>query len=178
MPGQGRFTKIELQMSVLIETSLGDIVIDLHYEACPKACTNFIKLCKIKYYNNVVIHRIQKDLCFETGDPLGTGKGGESVFSLLSKRKQRYFQDEIKPSLIHDKMGTVSMTNGGPNTNGSQFFITTSNTPLPYLDGKHTIFGQVVEGLDVIVKINKAYCDAEERPLRNIRIRHTIILDG
>jgi peptidyl-prolyl cis-trans isomerase-like 4 len=165
-------------MAVLLETSLGDITIDLLVDECPKACKNFLKLCKIKYYNNVIFHKVQKDLVCETGDPTGTGRGGESIFGQLFGAQANYFKDEIHPSITHSKFGTVSMSNmGQPNTNASQFFITTANTPIPYLDGKYTIFGEVSEGLEVLQDINKAYCDKNDRPLRNIRIRHTIVLD-
>ncbi|PRP86884.1 peptidyl-prolyl cis-trans isomerase-like 4 [Planoprotostelium fungivorum] len=163
-------------MSVLIETSLGDVTIDLFVDDCPNATRNFLKLCKIKYYNNCLFHNIQKDFLIQTGDPTNTGKGGESVYGLLYGEQAKYFEDEIRPHLKHKKIGMVAMANPGPNLNGSQFYITTAPA-LSALDEKHTIFGEVVEGLDTLEKINDAYCDKEGKPLQVIRIRHVIILD-
>jgi peptidyl-prolyl cis-trans isomerase-like 4 len=156
-------------MSVLIETSLGDVTVDLYVDQCPKTTFNFIKLCKIKYYNQCLFHRVQKDFLVQTGDPSGTGKGGESIYGILRGEKFRFFNDEIRPQLKHKKIGTVSMANAGENLNSSQFVITTAEN-LDYLDGKHTIFGQIVEGFDVLMKINEAYCDAHQRPYQNIRL--------
>lgn len=98
------------------------------------------------------------------------------MFRRLYGEQARFFDDEITPALRHTEIGTVSMANSGPNTNASQFFITTA-PDLEYLDGKHTIFGRVAEGLDVLAKINAAFVDEAHRPLKNIRIRHTILLD-
>lgn len=118
----------------------------------------------------------------QTGDPLGTGVGGESVFGLLNGPSKKYFPAEIHPKLKHKKRGTVSMAvatdasvaAGG--VSGSQFFITLADD-LDYLDGKYTIFGEVAEGFDILDKINSTYCDENGRPYRDIRIRHTIVLD-
>ncbi|KAI9287401.1 cyclophilin-like domain-containing protein [Umbelopsis sp. AD052] len=169
-------------MSVLLETSVGDIVIDLHIKQCPRTTLNFLKLCKIKYYNFAPFHNVQKDFMAQTGDPLGTGVGGESVFGLLNGPSKKYFPAEIHPKLKHKKRGTVSMAvatdasvaAGG--VSGSQFFITLADD-LDYLDGKYTIFGEVAEGFDILDKINSTYCDENGRPYRDIRIRHTIVLD-
>eukprot|EP01111_Echinosteliopsis_oligospora_P016306 TRINITY_DN6720_c0_g1_i1.p1 TRINITY_DN6720_c0_g1~~TRINITY_DN6720_c0_g1_i1.p1 ORF type:complete len:495 (-),score=145.34 TRINITY_DN6720_c0_g1_i1:9-1493(-) len=163
-------------MSVLLDTSLGEIVIDLHCKECPSATKNFLKLCKIKYYNNCLFFNVQKDFTVQTGDPTGTGKGGDSIFGLLYGDQARYFADEIRPSLKHNKIGTVAMSNSDKDLNASQFYITTKED-LEYLDGKHTVFGQVAEGLDVLDQINKIYTDSNGRPLMNIRIKHTYILD-
>jgi len=113
----------------------------------------------------------------QSGDPTGTGHGGHSVYKVLYGEQAKYFPDEILPKLKHKKKGTVSMANAGKDLNASQFFITTANTPLNYLDEKHTIFGQIEEGFEALDKINEAYCDEEGRPLKNIRIRHTVVLD-
>ncbi|CDS13969.1 Putative Peptidylprolyl isomerase [Lichtheimia ramosa] len=169
-------------MSVLLETSLGDIVIDLFTEECPKTTLNFLKLCKIKYYNFSPFHNVQKDFMAQTGDPTGRGDQGESVYGILNGPSQRYFPAEINPKLKHKSRGTVSMAvapdasleSGG--VSGSQFFITLGDD-LDYLDGKYTVFGEVAEGYEVLDKINEAYCDEQGRPFRDIRIRHTIILD-
>ncbi|CDH54382.1 rna binding [Lichtheimia corymbifera JMRC:FSU:9682] len=169
-------------MSVLLETSLGDIVIDLFTEECPKTTLNFLKLCKIKYYNFSPFHNVQKDFMAQTGDPTGRGDQGESIYGILNGPSQRYFPAEINPKLKHKSRGTVSMAvapdasleSGG--VSGSQFFVTLGDD-LDYLDGKYTVFGEVAEGYDVLDKINEAYCDEQGRPFRDIRIRHTIILD-
>jgi peptidyl-prolyl cis-trans isomerase-like 4 len=162
-------------MSVILETSLGDITIDLFYEDCPKTCKNFLKLCKIKYYNNCIFHNIQKNYLIQTGDPTGTGRGGTSIYGILYGEQATFFNDEIRPHFRHKRIGTVSMANIGPNLNASQFFITTGEN-LTSLDDKHTIFGEVAEGIDVVMKINDAFVDTEGRPLQVIRIRHTVIL--
>jgi cyclophilin family peptidyl-prolyl cis-trans isomerase len=120
-------------MSVLLETSLGEIVIDLLVDDAPIACLNFLKLCKIKYYSQHIFHFIERDLLVQAGDPSRSGKGGSSVFGLLGGAK--HFQDEIKKSVKHDKAGTVSMANSGPDSNGSQFFIL-ARDGCDYLDGK------------------------------------------
>ncbi|KAI8387313.1 peptidyl-prolyl cis-trans isomerase-like 4 [Blakeslea trispora] len=169
-------------MSVLLETSLGDLVIDLFIDECPKTALNFIKLCKIKYYNFAPFFSVQKDFMAQTGDPTGKGDQGESVYGILNGPSHRYFPAEINPKLKHNKRGMVSMAvaqdasieSGG--VSGSQFFITLADD-LDYLDGKYTLFGEVVEGFDVLDKINNAYCDEKGRPFRDIRIKHTIIID-
>ncbi|PKC62194.1 cyclophilin-like protein, partial [Rhizophagus irregularis] len=167
--------------SVLIETSVGDMVIDLHTKLCPNTSLNFLKLCKIKYYNFCCFHNVQKDFMVQTGDPTATGKGGESIFGILHGPTERYFPAEIRSKLKHKKMGTVSMavaSDGaeGKGVSGSQFFITTGEN-LDYLDGKYTVFGEVAEGFDTLEKINSAYCDESGRPYKDIRIKHTYILD-
>ncbi|XP_069139392.1 peptidyl-prolyl cis-trans isomerase-like 4 isoform X2 [Argopecten irradians] len=139
-------------------------------------CKNFLKLCKVKYYNFSLFHSVQRNLVAQTGDPSGTGKGGESVNGLLYGDQARYFDMELVPRMKHRKVGTVSMVNNGGNMHGSQFFLTLGED-LDYLDGKHTVFGEVSEGMDVLMKINEAYCDEEHRPYQDIRIYHTVVLD-
>jgi len=163
-------------MSVLLQTSVGDICIDLLTKECPVASKNFLKLCKIKYYNNCLFYDVQKDFIVQTGDPTGTGRGGESIYGLLFGDDAKYFEDEIHLQIKHKLKGVVAMANEGKNMNGSRFYITTREN-LDYLDGKHTIFGSVAEGLDVLEKINNAYTDKAGRPLLNIRIKHTFVLD-
>nr|CCA17594.1 peptidylprolyl cistrans isomeraselike protein putati [Albugo laibachii Nc14] len=164
-------------MSVLLATTLGDIVIDLFTQECPIACTNFLKLCKMKYYNNVLFFNVQENFMIQTGDPTGTGKGGDSLYGQLYGAQAHFFQDEFRPQLKHNRKGTVAMANTGPNTNTSQFYITTHNDNLEYLDGKHTIFGHVAEGIDIIDKINQLFVDKDFRPYQDVRILHTFILD-
>ncbi|KAJ1972092.1 Peptidyl-prolyl cis-trans isomerase-like 4 [Dimargaris verticillata] len=193
-------------MSVLVETSVGDLVIDLHYKECPRTCFNFLKLCRIKYYNFNLFYNVQPGFMVQTGDPTGSGKGGESVWGVTRGSQYRYFHAEVDARLKHDAIGTVSMAIASdpqrdltvadvdwsqlgtdttdPTTaaarrdspiSGSQFFITTG-PQLDYLDGKYAVFGHVAEGLDVLTRINDAYCDDKGRPFQDIRIRHTIIL--
>ncbi|XP_051951269.1 peptidyl-prolyl cis-trans isomerase-like 4 [Xyrauchen texanus] len=163
-------------MAVLLETTLGDIVIDLYSEERPKASLNFLKLCKIKYYNYCLIHNVQRDFIIQMGDPTGTGRGGESVFCKVYGDQARFFESEKIPRIKHRKKGTVSMVNNGSDQHGSQFLITTGEN-LDYLDGVHTVFGEVTEGMDVLTKINEAFVDTDFIPYQDIRINHTVILD-
>ncbi|KAL2884994.1 Peptidyl-prolyl cis-trans isomerase-like 4 [Ceratocystis lukuohia] len=178
-------------MSVLIETSAGDLVIDLLVDYAPKLCENFLKLCKVKYYNFAPVHSIQKNFSFQTGDPLGPlsaeSDGGTSIFGLLSGNPaQKSFPAEFNPKLKHAERGTVSMATvpaeGGSNgadevrLAGSQFIVTLGDE-TDFLDGKAAIFGKVVEGFDVLEKINGVFTDSKGHPLVDIRMLHTIILD-
>lgn len=166
-------------MSVVIETTLGDFTVDLYIKERPKCCFNFLKLCRIKYYNCVLFHRIERDFIAQSGDPTGQGTGGCSVYALLGKSsgEELFFPREVKPKLRHEKKGTLSMVNNGSDLHGSQFFITLADGLDSLDDGGHTVFGQVVEGLDVIDKINSELCDTEHRPYRENRITHTVIVD-
>jgi len=158
-----------------LDTSLGNIVIDLFVDECPQTCKNFLKLCAIKYYNNCIFYNVQKDYIIQTGDPTNTGRGGQSIYGVLFGEQANYFEDEIKPLLRHKEIGTVAMANKGMNLNASQFYITT-NSNLEALDDKHTVFGEVSEGLDIINQINNVFTDKDGKPLQAIRIRHTIVL--
>ncbi|THH11036.1 hypothetical protein EW146_g8177, partial [Bondarzewia mesenterica] len=173
-------------MSLLLETSLGDIIIDLEVEACPKTCENFLKLCKVYYYNLHAFFNVSKDFLAQTGDPSATGTGGESVWSLIAFQRgdadvPRYFEPEIIPHLKHTEKGTVSMAvaphiEGQPRGGcGSQFFITLEDR-IEYLDGKHAVFGHVVEGWDTLDKLNDVFVDQDGRPFKDIRIRHVVVL--
>ncbi|MCJ1353039.1 MAG: Peptidyl-prolyl cis-trans isomerase cyp6 [Icmadophila ericetorum] len=173
-------------MAVMLETSVGDIVIDLLVDYAPKSCENFLKLCKIKYYNFAPVHSVQKNFTFQTGDPLGPDSkdsdGGSSIWGLLKSSSQPTYKADLHPKLKHDKRGTVSMATA-PGSNdpderfaGSQFLVTLDDN-LDYLDGKAAIFGKVVEGFDTLEKINNTFCDDKGRPFKDIRIRHTTILD-
>ncbi|KAH0707928.1 hypothetical protein KY290_012457 [Solanum tuberosum] len=163
-------------MSVMIVTSLGELVIDLFTDRCPLTCKNFLKLCKIKYYNGCLFHTVQKDFTAQTGDPTGTGSGGDSIYKILYGDQARFFGDEIHLDLKHSKMGTVAMASAGENLNASQFYITLRDD-LDYLDGKHTVFGEIAEGQETLDRINEAYVDGKGRPFKNIRIKHTYIVD-
>ena len=155
---------------------MGDIVVDLYVTERPKCCENFLKLCKIKYYNFCLFHSVQHNLVAQSGDPTATGRGGSSVFEKLYGEQARYFEGEIKPRIKHIKRGTLSMVNNGANMHGSQFFLTLAEN-IDYLDGTHTVFGEVAEGFEVLEKLNEAYVDAEKRPYKDIRIYHTVVLD-
>ena len=161
-------------MSVIVETSLGEFTIDLYCKERPKCCENFLKLCKLKYYNYSLFHSIQTRLVAQTGDPSGTGSGGYSVWKQLNG--QKYFMNELKPKIKHRKAGLVSMVNNGQNEHGSQFFITLADD-LDYLNGIHTVFGEISEGIEIVDKLNRVFIDKSNRPLRDVRIYHTIILD-
>ena len=137
----------------VIETSKGKIVIELFQDLTPKTVDNFIKLANQGFYNGLIFHRVIPGFMVQTGDPEGTGMGGPSYT----------FDDEFVPSLRHDRAGIVSMANRGPDTNGSQFFIALA--PTPWLDGKHTIFGQVVSGQEVVDLIAAEKRDQDDRPL-------------
>lgn len=174
-------------MSVLLETSLGDIVIDLLTDYAPKECENFLKLCKIKYYNFSPVHSVQPSFSFQTGDPLGPtsseSDGGSSIWGVLeSSSRKKTFPAIFHPKLKHLEKGTVSMATAphptDPETRvaGSQFIVTLGDN-TDYLDGKVAIFGKVVEGFDVLEKINGAITDKHGHPLVDIRIKHTVILD-
>jgi len=126
-----------------IETSRGTIKVNLHDDLVPKTVANFEKLAKQGFYNGLKFHRVIEDFMIQTGCPQGTGTGGPGY----------KFADEFHPSLKHSGPGVLSMANAGPNTNGSQFFIT--HVATPWLDGKHSVFGQVVEGLDVVNAIKQ-----------------------
>ena len=132
--------------AAILHTTYGDIHIRLFPDAAPKAVENFVTHSKNGYYNNTIFHRVIRKFMIQCGDPLGDGTGGESIWGAE-------FADEFS-ALKHDKAYTVSMANAGPNTNGSQFFITTERTP--WLDKKHTIFGRAVQGLDVVHRIENA----------------------
>ncbi|KAF7111002.1 hypothetical protein CFC21_111057 [Triticum aestivum] len=163
-------------MSVLMVTSVGDIELDLHTDLCPLTTKNFLKLCKMKYYNGCLFHKVEKDFLAQSGDPTGTGSGGDSVYKYLYGDQARFFNDEIRPELRHSKTGTIAMASAGENCNASQFYITLRDD-VDYLDDKHTVFGTVAEGLDTLTKINEAYVDDKGRPFKDIRIKHTYILD-
>jgi len=162
-------------MSVVIETTQGDITLDLFIKARPKTCLNFLKLCKLKAYNMNLFHTIQADFIAQTGDPTGTGRGGESIFSQMYGPQARFFEAETVPRIKHTKQGLISMVNCGDSVLGSQFFFTLGDE-LDYLDGEHCVFGEVVEGEDVLTKINNTITDGSGRPYQDIRITHTVVL--
>ena len=134
----------------------------------PKTCKNFSTLATRGYYNDTVFHRVIRDFMAQGGDPTGTGRGGTSIYG-------DKFADEIRADLKHTGAGVLSMANAGPDTNGSQFFITLA--PAPWLDGKHTIFGRVRSGMAVVKRMGMVKTDAEDRPLEDVRIRMARVLE-
>ncbi len=141
---------------VVLQTNQGEIEIELMPEVAPKACENFIKLAEKGYYNGLIFHRVIKGFMIQGGDPTGTGAGGQSVWG-------KAFEDEVTPVAKFDGPGILAMANAGRNTNGSQFFITTA--AASWLNMKHTIFGTVVSGYDVVQKIETAKTDSHDRPV-------------
>lgn len=162
-----------------IETTKGHIVVKLNYKEVPTTVANFVTLAegknnfvKVEYkgkpfYNGTIFHRVIDGFMIQGGDPTGTGMGDPGY----------RFEDEFVPSLRHNKKGILSMANSGPNTNGSQFFIT--QVPTPHLDGRHTVFGETVKGEEVIDAIAKAPRNGQDRPNEDIKIKNiTIIANG
>lgn len=145
----------------MLRTTKGDIRLTLYPDQCPRTVENFATHARNGYYDGVLFHRVIRGFMLQTGDPLGDGTGGESIWG-------GEFEDELRAGLRHDRAGTLSMANAGPNTNGSQFFITT--VPTPWLDNKHTVFGRVVKGLDVVRAIEASPTDRQDRPLEDVRV--------
>jgi len=131
----------EKRYTARMETDKGEMVIELFADKAPKTVNNFVFLARQGFYEDVIFHRVIANFMAQGGDPTGTGTGGPGY----------KFEDEFDPNLQHDKPGMLSMANAGPNTNGSQFFIT--HVPTPWLDNKHSVFGQVQEGMDVLMSI-------------------------
>jgi peptidyl-prolyl cis-trans isomerase A (cyclophilin A) len=160
------------QMNAIFETSEGTFKIKLFHDKAPKTVANFVDLAegnkvnpktkkKIdkKFYDGIVFHRVIPDFMIQGGDPDGNGTGGPGY----------EFEDEIASGLSHSKPGMLSMANRGPNTNGSQFFVTVK--PTPWLDGKHAIFGEVIEGMDIVTKISTVAREASDKPKTPVVIK-------
>jgi len=178
---------------ITLHTNVGDIKLVLYTDIAPKTCENFVGLCKNNYYDGITFHRVMNDFMIQGGDPTGTGMGGESIWG-------EKFEDECSENARHFK-GTLSMANSGPNTNGSQFFIVHSSScdsslikqmetfeypkdiinnykklgGTAWLDGKHTVFGMIIDGMNVVDKIAQTKVDRNDRPLNDIIIEKTTI---
>ncbi|XP_049279822.1 peptidyl-prolyl cis-trans isomerase sig-7 [Anopheles funestus] len=163
-------------MSVVIETTIGDITVDLFLKERPQAALNFLKLCKLKYYNYNLFHTIQSEFIAQTGDPSGVGDGGMSIWGILEGEHKRYFEGASVPKIKHSEPGLLSMVNAGEHLIGSQFFFTLG-ADLTSLDGRHTVIGEVTEGHEVLRKLNEVICDERHRPYKDVRITHTVVLD-
>jgi len=178
----------------IIQTNLGEIKLQLFDKQAPKTVKNFIELAKKQYYDGVIFHRIIPDFMIQGGDPTGSGAGGQSIYG-------ENFEDEFSSELFN-LQGALSMANAGPNTNGSQFFIVTNknlpenmisqmqeagypleiveaykNGGTPWLDFRHTVFGQVIEGMDIVDTIEKVPTDSQDRPVDDVIIDSIEIKD-
>eukprot|EP00056_Hartaetosiga_gracilis_P004444 m.75120 g.75120 ORF g.75120 m.75120 type:complete len:268 (-) comp11832_c0_seq12:112-915(-) len=152
---------------VCLHTTAGDIHIKLFHNEVPKSVENFSTHCRNGYYDGLIFHRVIKGFMIQTGDPLGDGTGGDSIWG-------KEFEDEFHPTLRHDRPYTVSMANSGPNTNGSQFFITVA--PTPWLDNKHTVFGRVTRGMEVVKEISLVRTHKKtEKPFEDVKILNTTV---
>jgi len=149
------------KITVVLETNQGNIEIQLMPEVAPKASENFEKLVEKGYYNGLILHRVIKGFMIQGGDPTGTGRAGESIWG-------KPFEDEVTPDAKFDGPGILAMANAGANTNGSQFFITCAKTP--WLNMRHTIFGQVLSGYEVVQKIENTATGSGDRPLTEQKI--------
>lgn len=157
-----RYERVKKKGYVRILTNFGSLNLELHCDIVPKTCENFIKHCQNGYYNGTKFHRSIRNFMIQGGDPTNTGNGGTSIWG-------KAFEDEFKPNLIHQGRGILSMANSGPNTNGSQFFITFRS--CRHLDRKHTVFGKIVGGLETLNTIEKIEVDNKDRPIEDIIIQ-------
>jgi len=149
-----------------VKTNLGSFTIDLFEDRAPQTTKNFIDLAEKGFYDGVIFHRVIKDFMIQGGDPDGTGRGGPGY----------NIPDEFHPDLKHHGAGILSMANAGPNTGGSQFFITLEATT--WLDGKHAVFGEVTEGMDVIQTIGTTPTARGDRPLEDVVMESVTITEG
>lgn len=140
--------------TAIVKTTQGIIEIELRSDLAPKAVENFVTHSKNGYYNGLIFHRIIKNFMLQGGDPTGTGRGGESIWG-------KPFKDEFSANAVFDKAGVLAMANAGPHTNGSQFFITT--VPTYWLNGRHSIFGYVKNGMDVVKKLENVPTSGQSR---------------
>jgi peptidyl-prolyl cis-trans isomerase B (cyclophilin B) len=143
-------------------TSMGSIKVKLFPKEAPKTVENFTTHAKNGYYDNLIFHRVIKDFMIQGGDPTGTGRGGESIWGSS-------FEDEFSDSLSNFK-GSLSMANAGKNTNGSQFFIVEAEAGTPWLNNKHTVFGQVCEGMTVVDAISGVKVNLSDKPIEDVKI--------
>lgn len=154
--------------TVTLHTSLGDITLELDADAAPQTVTNFVILGRIGYYNGLTFHRVIKDFMIQGGDPNGDGTGGESIFGPT-------FEDEVDNNPIPLVRGVIAMANRGPNTNGSQFFIITREDGTPWLAGKHTPFGHVVAGMDIVDAISEVPVGERESPMEPVTFEVEVV---
>uniref|UniRef100_A0A6U2X9Z1 Peptidyl-prolyl cis-trans isomerase n=2 Tax=Lotharella globosa TaxID=91324 RepID=A0A6U2X9Z1_9EUKA len=153
-------------MAVTLHTTLGDLKLELFCDLCPVTCKNFLALCASGYYNGTIFHRNIAKFMIQGGDPSGTGKGGKSIYG-------KYFEDEISSVLKHNARGTVSMANRGPNTNGSQFFITYGKQK--HLNNVNTVFAKVIHGMNTLDAMERVPVGKKDRPVHEIKINKITI---
>jgi len=159
------------RMSARFETSMGDFSVELYAKECPETVWNFVNLAEGRqetqkggnFYDGLTFHRVIDEFMIQGGCPIGNGTGGPGYT----------FKDEFDKSLRHESEGILSMANAGPGTNGSQFFITLDATP--HLDDRHSVFGRVIEGMDVVKKIGSVATDPSDRPYEAVRIKKVTI---
>jgi cyclophilin family peptidyl-prolyl cis-trans isomerase len=152
-------------MKATLQTNHGTIELELHPGEAPKTVENFVKLARDGFYDGVIFHRVIPDFMIQGGDPTGTGSGGPGYS----------FEDEFNEHKV--ERGALAMANAGPNTNGSQFFIVTTEA-APWLDGKHTVFGRVTNGMDVVDEISEVERDAGDKPHEDVVIQSVSVSDG
>ncbi|XP_071573662.1 RING-type E3 ubiquitin-protein ligase PPIL2 [Temnothorax nylanderi] len=157
-----RYERIKKKGYVRLLTNFGALNLELHCDLVPKTCENFTKHCQNCYYDGTKFHRSIRNFMIQGGDPTNTGNGGKSIWG-------KPFEDEFKPNLVHQGRGILSMANSGPNTNGSQFFITFRS--CRHLDRKHTVFGKIVGGLDTLNAMERVEVDNKDRPIEDIVIQ-------
>ncbi len=150
----------------VFNTSMGTFEAELYPDKAPKTVENFTGLAEKGYYKGVIFHRVIPNFMIQGGDPTGTGRGGQSIWG-------KAFEDEVNTGLVFDSPGILAMANAGPNTNGSQFFITVA--PTPWLNEHHTIFGKIIAGMDVVNSISKVQRNAQDRPLKDVVIENISI---
>ncbi len=153
---------------IKFETTQGTITLKLNPEIAPKACENFATHVENGYYDGIIFHRVIPEFMVQCGDPTGTGRGGKSIWG-------KNFEDECTTDVRFDKPGILAMANAGPGTNGSQFFITTAKTP--WLNMRHTIFGEVEEGYEVVQAIESVERDGMDKPLVEQKIIKATVID-
>ncbi|KAG8450964.1 hypothetical protein GDO86_003299 [Hymenochirus boettgeri] len=146
---------------VILETSMGTVTVELYWSHAPRTCKNFAELARRGFYNGTKFHRIIKDFMVQGGDPTGTGRGGASIYG-------KQFEDEIHQELKFTGAGILAMANSGPDSNGSQFFLTLA--PSQWLDGKHSIFGRVSQGLGTLNRLGMVETGSQDRPIDDVRI--------
>ena len=157
------------KVTATLNTTMGSFTIEFYADKTPKTVENFTSLAKKGYYDGVIFHRVIENFMIQGGDPTGTGRGGESIWGPK-------FKDEFVKELTHSGPGILSMANAGPNTNGSQFFITL--VPTPWLDGKHTVFGKVISGMDVVEAIGStATLKPFDRPVVDVVINSVSVVE-
>ena len=166
----GENTKMENTQDTMtvavFKTNMGSFEAELFPDKAPKAVENFTGLVEKGYYQGVIFHRVIPNFMIQGGDPTGTGRGGQSIWG-------KPFEDEVNTGLEFDSPGILAMANAGPNTNGSQFFITVASTP--WLNGHHTIFGKIISGMDVVNSISQVQRNAQDRPLKDVVIEDITI---